>query len=47
MFVFTSSHSSLINLICLQSNLQEIFAGETLMFVVLDEGIPVSSGVTV
>lgn len=32
MLVFTSSHPSLMNLICLQSNLQEIFAGETWMF---------------
>lgn len=27
-----------MNLICLQTNLKEIFAGETLMFVVLDGG---------
>lgn len=36
-----------MNLICLQTNLKEIFAGEALMFVVLDGGIPVSSGVRV
>lgn len=30
--LFTSSHPSLMNLICLQSNLQEIFAGETSVF---------------
>lgn len=32
MLVFTSSHPPLMNLICLQTNLKEIFAGETLMF---------------
>lgn len=30
--LFTSSRPSLMNLICLQSNLQEIFAGETWVF---------------
>lgn len=43
--MFTSSHPLLINLICLQTNLKETFAAETLMFVVLDAGIPVPSGV--
>lgn len=43
--MFTFSHPPLMNLICLQTNLKEIFASETLMFVVLDGGIPVSSGV--
>lgn len=47
LLVFTSSHPPLMNLICLQTNLKEIFAGETLMFVVLDGGIPASSGVIV
>lgn len=32
MLVFTSSHPFLMNGICLQSNLQEIFAGETPVF---------------
>lgn len=32
MLLFTSSRPSLMNLICLQSNLQEIFAGETWVF---------------
>lgn len=43
MLLFTTSHPTVMNLICLQTNLKEIFAGETLMFVVLDGGIPVSS----
>lgn len=45
MLLFTFTHPPLMNLICLQTNLKEIFARETLMFVVLDGGIPVSSGV--
>lgn len=47
MLVFTTSHPPLMNLICLQTNLKEIFAEEPLMFVVLDGGIPASSGVIV
>lgn len=38
MLLFTCSHLPLMNLICLQTNLKEIFARETLMFVVLDGG---------
>lgn len=43
--LFASAHPPLMNLICLQVNLEEIFAGGTPVFVVLDAGLPGSSGV--